>query len=68
MLEMFLAKLTKQLLRGIRVDCLEKLRARIVRYLDQLNADPVLFRWKYGLDQNRVLDMNRSTSKTCPVF
>lgn len=43
----FLAKLSKQLLRGIRVDSCEELAARIPAYLDGLNTDPVPFRWRW---------------------
>jgi transposase len=47
LIEMFFAKLSKQLLRGIRVDSCEELADRIQAYLDWLNTDPVPFRWRW---------------------
>jgi len=46
-IEVFFAKLTKQLLQDIRVASVDELHTRIVQYLDQINADPVPFRWKW---------------------
>ena len=36
---------------GIRADTPEELAIRIVRHLEELNQEPVAFRWKYRLDQ-----------------
>ena len=48
--ETFFAKLARTLLRGIRVDSKEELRERILAHLDWLNADPVVFKWGYGIE------------------
>lgn len=40
MIEVFFAKLAKQMLRGIRVESKNELAGRTA-YLDQINADPV---------------------------
>lgn len=50
LIESFFAKMTKSLLRGIRVAGKSELKARILQYLDEINASPVIFRWKYKLD------------------
>jgi hypothetical protein len=46
--------MTKTILRGIRVASKAELKARIMRYLQDLNADPVVFRWRYKLEEESV--------------
>ena len=50
MVEGFFSKMTKQMLRGIRVRSKEELTERIYLYFDEVNAEPVVFHWKYNLD------------------
>lgn len=50
MVEGFFSKMTKQMLRGIRVKSTEELAERIYLYFDEVNAEPVVFHWKYKLD------------------
>ena len=50
MVEGFFSKMTKQMLRGIRVKSKLELANRIYRYFDEVNAEPVVFHWKYKLD------------------
>jgi transposase len=50
LVESFFAKLAKTLLRGIRGTSKEELRERIERHLQELNQDPVVMKWSYGLD------------------
>ena len=50
MVEGFFSKMTKQMLRGIRVNSKEELAERIHLYFDEVNAEPVVFHWKYKLD------------------
>jgi len=50
LIEIFFSKLARSLLRGIRVDSKDELKQRILAYLAELNQNPVIFRWKYGLD------------------
>ena len=33
---------------------LAELKARIMRYLQDLNSDPVVFRWRYKLEEELV--------------
>ena len=44
--------------RGIRADSPEELTARITRHLDRLNQDPVVFTWKYRLEDIVLTDSN----------
>lgn len=50
-IEVFFAKMTKQVLRHIRVKSKAELKERIEQYLQEVNANPIPFRWKYGLDK-----------------
>ena len=50
MVEGFFSKMTRQMLRGIRVKSKAELADRIYRYFEEVNADPVVFHWKYNLD------------------
>lgn len=49
-IESFFAKMSKSMLRGIRVTSKEELRQRIEQYLDEVNENPVPFQWRYGLE------------------
>ena len=49
-IEIFFAKMTKQVLRHLRVKSKEELKERIELYLQEVNENPVPFRWKYGLE------------------
>ena len=51
MIETFFSKMTRSFLRGIRVDSINELKKRIKLYLDELNQMPVIFRWKYKLNE-----------------
>ena len=50
MVEGFFGKMTKQMLRGIRVKSKAELKDRIYLYFEEVNAEPVVFHWKYNLD------------------
>lgn len=50
MVESFFSKMTRQMLRGIRVKSKEKLTNRIYRYFVEINEEPIVFHWKYNLD------------------
>jgi transposase len=45
------SKMTRTMLRGIRVASKQELIDRIHLYFDEINADPVVFRWKYKMDE-----------------
>lgn len=50
MVESFFSKMTRQMLRGIRVKSKEELTNRIYRYFVEINEVPIVFHWKYNLD------------------
>ena len=43
MIESFFSKMTKQMLRGIRVKSKEELAKRIYLYFDEINQEPVVY-------------------------
>jgi hypothetical protein len=47
----FFSKITHQMLRGIRVSSKEELAERIYQYFDEINEEPVVFHWKYKMDE-----------------
>lgn len=51
LVEGFFSKMTKQMLKGIRVKSKKELEERIYTYFEEVNADPVVYRWKYKLDE-----------------
>lgn len=50
MVEGFFSKMTRQMLRGIRVKSKEELTNRIYKYFAEINEEPIVFHWKYNLD------------------
>lgn len=51
LIESFFSKMTRQMLRGIRVKSKEELAQRIYMYFDEVNREPVVYHWKYRLDE-----------------
>lgn len=49
LVEGFFSKMTKQMLRGIRVKSKQELETRIYRYFDEINEEPVVFHWSWNL-------------------
>ena len=49
LVEGFFSKMTRQMLRGIRVSSKDELKERILRYFKEVNAEPVVYRWKWNL-------------------
>lgn len=50
LIESFFSKMTKQMLKGIRVKSKQELIQRIYTYFDEINAEPVVFHWTWHLD------------------
>jgi len=50
MVEGFFSKMTKQMLRDIRVKSKNELAERIYLYFEEVNEEPVVYHWKYKLD------------------
>jgi len=51
LIESFFSKMARVFLRGIRVNTKEELVERIYKYMDEINAAPVVYRWKYKMDE-----------------
>ena len=51
MIEMFFSKITRSFLRHIRVNSKEELIERIYKGITEINQEPVVFRWKYKMDE-----------------
>ena len=52
--ETMFSKMTRTMLRGIRVATKQELIDRIHLYFAELNAAPVIFRWKYKMDDSII--------------
>ena len=50
LVESFFAKMTKTMLRHIRVSSKLELKERIEQFLNEVNETPVVFRWKYKME------------------
>jgi transposase len=50
-IETFFSKATRSFLRALRVKSKSELKERILKYIDELNQMPVIFKWKYKMDQ-----------------
>jgi transposase len=51
LIEVFFSKMARTVLRGLRVESKTELRQRIRKYFKEVNRCPVVFTWKYMLDQ-----------------
>lgn len=50
LIESFFGKMTQTVLRGIRVKSKGELMERLLKYVDEINELPSVYRWKYKLD------------------
>lgn len=62
LVEVLFSKMSRSVLRGMRVSSKEEFTERIRQYWDLLNAQPVQFHWKYGLD-----DLEKLTAPSDPA-
>ncbi len=51
LIESFFGKMTRQCLKGIRVESKQELIDRIYKYCDEVNAHPVQYHWTYKMDE-----------------
>jgi transposase len=51
LIETFFSKMTRSFLRHIRVTSKKELKERIIHYLNDINKEPVVFRWKYKMNE-----------------
>ena len=63
MIESFFSKMTKQMLKGIRVESKAELKRRIYQYFDEVNKEPVVFHWTYKLDDISVTETPVTTTQ-----
>lgn len=54
LIEGFFSKITKLMLKGIRVNSKEELANRIYLYFDEVNREPVVYRWTYKMEEISV--------------
>jgi len=47
----FLSKMARNVLRGISVDPIDELNERVSQYMNQINDEPVLFTWRYKMEE-----------------
>ncbi len=50
-IECLFSKMARSFLRGIRVASKKELKERILKYFDELNQMPVVFKWRYKMDE-----------------
>ena len=55
LIENFFSKMTRTLLREIRVASKSELADRLRQYIREVNAAPVVFRWKYKMDEISIV-------------
>ena len=67
MIESFFSKMTKQMLKGIRVESKEELERSIYLYFDEVNRDPVVYHWSYKMDDISVTEAIEAGIKTNEV-
>ena len=50
-IEMFFSKMARSMLRGIRVESKKELKERMLKYIQDLNDEPVVFTWNWKMDE-----------------
>lgn len=50
LIESFFSKMTKQMLKEIRVKTKDELVARIYQYFDEINKEPIPYKWTYKME------------------
>jgi transposase len=61
MIEMFFSKIARSFLRHIRVESKEELKQRIYQGIEQINQEPVVFKWKYKIEEEQIETRQMST-------
>ncbi len=61
MIEMFFSKTARTFLRHIRVNSQEELKKRIYQGIEEMNQEPVVFKWKYKMEENKMETAEMST-------
>ena len=63
----FFSKMTKQMLKGIRVESKEELERRIYLYFEEVNREPVVYHWTYKMDEISVVEATEAGVKSNEV-
>lgn len=63
MIESFFSKMTKQMLRGIRVSSKQELKERIYQYFEEVNKEPVVYHWTYKMDDIDISEVPITTTQ-----
>lgn len=64
MIESFFSKMTKQMLKGIRVKSKKELEQRIYLYFEEVNREPVVYHWTYKMDEISVAEAESAGVKS----
>ena len=51
MIENFISKMTKQMLKGIKVESKEELKRRIYLYFEEVSRESIVYDWTYKMDE-----------------
>jgi len=54
MIEMFFSKIARSFLRHIRVESKAELKQRIYQGIEEINQEPVVFKWKYKIEEEEI--------------
>ena len=68
LIESFFSKMTKQMLKGIRVKSKKELKDRIYLYFEEVNREPVVYHWTYKMDEISVAEATEAGVKSNEVF
>ena len=50
MIEIFVSKISRSFLKQIRIESIKELEERIYNGIEEINLEPVIFRWKYKME------------------
>ena len=65
MIEGFAGRMTRQILRDIRVKSKQELAERIYKYFDEVNETSVVFHWRYKMDEFELSAIQKKQSNWC---
>ncbi len=61
MIEMFFSKITRSFLRHMRVESKAELKQRIYQGIEEINQEPVVFKWKYKIEEEKIETIQMSS-------
>ena len=61
MIEMFFSKIARSFLRHIRVESKAELKQRIYQGIEEINQEPVVFKWKYKIEEEEIETIQMSS-------